>query len=399
MMSYYSFVFKKKNMKSKLNILKFFNYIFFVSTFMLLSYTDAMYVSRGIKGGVVVNLKYITLFLGLLVCMIQRMLESKSGKCNNKCRYYYKEFKNIFIVIYLMIFISLIYSLFSSNIPNVMFEEFFKLLLPIVYAYYVLNTLEFEKIYSAMVLILFLSIGGYILEIGIDTFTISNLRQISYANSYSPFESHYSAGISIVMCAFFMYYRNNWLYSILSFLFVLLTFKRLALIFAILLLILPKLINLNKIVSRKWSTLIKVIIIISTVIYYNLLSPRLGDVFQVIFKDNAELVTMGRSIYINKIINGGFISSGFGSTFMFIGKSIEMDLIKILLELSIIGLILFVWYFWDITRNHLYCIIYMSFVFINLLTSHSLTNVFSWILTYIIMGCISYKKEKIEVYS
>lgn len=49
----------------------------------------------------------------------------------------------------------------------------------------------------------------YILESGIDKFTISNFLLMSFLNSYLPFELASFAEIASGVSAFFIYYRKN----------------------------------------------------------------------------------------------------------------------------------------------------------------------------------------------
>lgn len=380
-------------MITKLNTIKILNYFFFLSTFALLFYTDAVYVSQEISSGLMINLKYVTLLLGIAFSILQIGYRERYKNSKTKNLIYVYEVKKISLVLVVFLFISLCFSLFSGKFNIITIGELIKLLLPIIYAFCVLNTFSFKDIYNCMVAVLFFSIGGYILEVGINTFTLENIKKISFSSSYSPFESHYAAGASIAMCTFFMYYREKPLYKYISLLFALLTFKRLSVLFAIFLLVMPWFVDVNKKISKRCNFSIKVFFLVATYLYYLILQPGLSEWFEKIFHSDANDFTMGRSLYIEKMINSGFSSYGFGSTTIFLGKNMEMDLIKISVELSIVGLCFFIYHYWDIARKHLYCIIYMFYLFTNLLTSHSLTNAFGWILTYVIIGCILYKQN------
>lgn len=380
-------------MRFQLNLIKLINSILFISTFTLLSYTDAVFVSQEIEEGFIINLKYATLFLGISFCLLQIFLKKKIFLKNNMSLEFSKELKNIFFVVTVFLFLSLCTSLFHGRFTTNTIEELIKIIIPAIYAFCVLNTFNFKDIYNCMVVVLFVSLWGYILEVGLETFTGDNIRSIKYSDSFSPFESHYFAGTSIALCAFFMYYRKNKIYSALSLIFALLTFKRVSVLFALIFFLLPLFFDVNKFINKRWINIIRVFFVCATIVYFFLLSPHFSDVFVSLFNSDVNDFTKGRSNYIEKIINGGFTSYGFGSSTEFIGKSIEMDLIKIYIELSIIGLIVFVFNFWNIAGNKLYTNIFMFYNFVNLLTSHSLRNVFSWILSYIIIGCILYKQN------
>lgn len=371
------------------------NVFLFVVTFALRSYTDAVYEANGLHGGLIENLKYMTAFAGIAFCIIQLCIRNKNMTSGDNTRFFIREVYVVIVAIWCMVVLSILETLihpmgvdaFSESI-----SEFFKLILPIVYAYLVLNTFDFTDIYNSMALILFFSMAGYVIEIGVDTFTIDNVMKMNFASSYSPFESHYAAGSAIAMCTFFMYYRKNKVLEIIGFIFAIATFKRAAVVFAIVCFFMPLIFDMRKPVKKRTINLIKVGFVAVTYIYYYLLQPENSETFRKVFNESQEFFTMGRSTYISRLIHGDFVSTGFGSTTVFIGKSIEMDLIKIMLELTIVGLIIFVWCYFDCAGKARYSVLYMCFVFINLLSSHSLTNAFSWILTFVIIGTMNYKE-------
>lgn len=377
----------------KIDMFKILNCFFFISSFALLSYTDSIYVANKIEHGLMINLKYVTLFMGMGICLLQILYSKKNNFINFNSLVFTKELNKILFVIVIFLFISLCISLVTGNFTYNTITELLKLAIPVIYAFLILNTLKFKDIYNCMVFVLIFALVGYILELGIQTFTISNIKLISYADSYSPFESHYSASISISLCAFFMYFREKPLFKYISLIFVLLTFKRLSVIFAILLFILPKFLNPDAKVGRKINFIFKLYFIFMIFSYYLILQPDFSILFEQFFNSNTDDFTMGRSAFLQTILDSGYSSYGFGSTTDFLGKSMEMDLIKIYIELSIIGLIFFVNNYWDISGRHLYCFVFLLYVLVNLLTSHSLTSSFSWILIYIIIGTILYKRE------
>ena len=375
------------NLKIQKNIVNFINISLFILMYAFRSFTDAIYVSKGIESNFLINVKYLILGVAILFGIFQ--LKYKKEKT-----IYNKELLNVFIVIMIIIFISLIMIIISGNFYFSFIEKIIKLILPITYVYLILNIMKFEDIYKCMCGALILSFLGYILEIGINNFTISNFLKIDFIHSYSPFESHYSAGTAIAMCTFFMYYRKNKIFKYLSLIFAILTFKRMAVIFAPLLLFLPKFIDVNKDLKIKYKNIIKIIFIVLTLVYLWLLTPQSSLIFEKIFGENQTSMTMGRSDFLQSLMNMNFVSSGYGSISNTLGRGLEMDLISIFLETTIIGLVVFVNGYWNCAGNKVYTYIYMMFQFLNLLTSHSLSNSFNWILAFLIIGCITYKKEE-----
>lgn len=369
---------KNKTLISKVNV------ILFILMYAFRSFTDAIFVARGIESNIWVNVKYIILVISCALCFIQLFKSEKE-------LIFKKEFNSLAIVIIFLSIISFIMVLISGKYYSSLLENIIKFTLPCIYVFLLLNTMEFKDIYICMSGALILSFVGYIIEIGPENFTLSNILSIDFNSSFSPFESNFAAGSAIAMCTFFMYFRKNRVLKYLSLFFALLTFKRLAVLFALLLFFLPRIIDINKQVSKKQRNFIKITFVILTFVYFWLLTPQSNELFKNIFGQTQREFTMGRSDFLRTIINSNYVSSGLGSTTDFLGRGLEMDLIRIYLETGIIGLIIFIIGYWNCAGNCVYTYIYMLFQFINLLTSHSLSNSFNWILAFIIIGTITYK--------
>ena len=363
--------------------ISFINILLLVLVYFFRSITDALYVSKNISN-ISVNFKYILMIISIIFCAIQLRKKEKTYIFN-------KELISIIIVVISFLFITLLYAINGGDFYTESIAELIKLIIPIVYTFFIINVFSFEDIYYSMIGILICSFCGYILEIGIDKFTINNIITMNFDSSYSPFESHYFSGASIALCTFFMYYRKNKLLKLLSLLFVICTFKRLSIVFALILLVLPYFIDISKKVGKKVRIFMRMLLILITLVYYYLMLPSSASIFYNIFGKTQAEFTMTRSNFLAQILYGDYSSSGIGSITHFFGKTIEMDLIQIYLEVSIIGLIIFVWNYWKCAGNKLYTYFYMTFQFFNMVTSHSLDNPFNWTLVFIIIGCISYK--------
>ena len=384
----------------KISITTIISVFLFILIFAIRSFTDAIYVSKGIDSNIWINSKYIVLIIAIIWGVF--LLKNKKDKY-----IFSKEFASVWIVITIFILIILILIIYSNNFYTGTIEEFIKLILPIIYVFIVLNTFNFKEIYVSMSVTLILSLIGYVIEIGTSNFSLANILTMNFFSSYSPFESSMSCGIAIALFVFFVYYDKNKIFKYLSFIFVIFTFKRLFIVFAIVLLILSKFVDINKVVRNKYITIAKVFFIVATILYYIFLLPSSSHFFEKVVGNSQDEFTMGRSSFLRTLENSDFISSGLGSTTQVIGRGLEMDLIKIYLELGIIGLITFVLGYWNCAGNKVYTFIYMTFQFFNMLTSHSLTSSFDWILAFLIIGCISYKtnnqefqknKERVKIY-
>lgn len=354
--------------------------------------TDAYMYNDGFNSSLL-NIKYYISLIFIAFSFVISLL-------HNKKIIFIEEFKSIFIICFCFVGISI----FKIIINNVLRFDFlisiFKIFLPIIITFFIVNTLNYKEIDFLFKSVLLISIIGYVIQIGIKTFTIENLFSISFSNSYSPFESNNFAGIACVSCFYFNYFRKNSFLSILATIFCLLTFKRLSILFAIITFILPIFVNPNKRIKSISKNIFPIIFFVSTIFYCYLLIPENQFYIESIFNVSLSKLTMGRSELLKTLMENTWINNGIGSIQFFLGRNLEMELIQFYLEVSFVGLFIFCWEMWKITSNKLYSIIVMLFVFINLLTSHSLQNSFNWIMYYLMFYCIKnfdFKKSKMKV--
>ena len=373
-------------MKSrKMDALTKVHVFLFILIFALRGFTDAIFVSKGVTSNFWINLKYYILLIAIVLLIIQVQ--------KNAAKVFLKELYIIIFVVTTLVIISLVECLGSGNMYSSLLDNAIKMLMPIVYVFLLLNILKFEDIYFCMAASLIVSLLAYIVEIGTNNFSIVNIMSMKFSDSYSPFESHYSAGISIALCSFFMYYRKNKVFQVLSFIYAIFTFKRLFVLFAIFLWTIPKIIDMNKKINKKSKYLWAIIFIGLTFLYCWLLLPQSSNLFYKLFGETQNKFTMGRYELLRRLESGDYRSAGLGSTTDFLGKGLEMDLIRILKETTCIGLITFCFGYFMCAGNRRYTLIFMIFQFFNLLTSHSIYGAINWILILLTIGCISYKEK------
>lgn len=369
-----------------INVKKSINIIIFVMIFAFRSFTDAIYISNGIENNFLINIKYILLLLGIIYDFLNLKANKKIMR---------KEFINICLCILFLFGISIFWSILNNRLYfSALIGSIFKMFIPICYVYLFINSVDDDDIYKAMSLSLIFSFIGYVMEIGFSNFNLANFKLLNFLNSYSPFESSFSAGASIAFCIYFFYYRENKFLTFIGFLFSILTFKRLSIVFSIFMFFLPHFINVNKKISNKVHMKLAVIFIFLTIGYYYIISPNFNSIFIKFFGVNQDTFTMGRSAFLNSLLLSNYKTSGLGSIVIFWGKDIEMDLIRIYLETSIFGLCVFCFGYWSACGTKRYTLYYMIFIFFNMLTSHSLGNPFNWIITYVTIGSISYVKQE-----
>lgn len=361
------------------------NKVLFCLTFILKTYTDVFYVAQN-KSGLIVSTKYLTLLMGIAVSILS--LKRRSVKKF----IFVRELKAILLVAVVFSVFSLGRSAITLTFSTDSAVGIMYIVLAIIYAFCILNTLHFDDIYSCMKIILISGIIGYVCEIGLDNFNINNILKSSIQDSYSPFESNYTSSLSIIMCSFFAYYRKEKKWLILSVAFALFTFKRSYMLFAIIFLVLPIIFNPNKKINKFVFYLTAIIFILATFGIIWLYMPNNEVTFIKYFGITPSRFSSGRSDLLRSLLSNGYVSTGYESSTAFLGRGLEMELVKIYLELGIIPLIVFVYNYFNISRGNWFCFLVMFQNMINFLTSHSLSSAFNWGLRFIIIGCILYKE-------
>lgn len=272
-------------------------------------------------------------------------------------------------------------------------------LIPMIISFLAFALMDKKQIYHMMTGILVISFIAYLLSLGgASSITLKALQTISFSSSYSPFESHVFAGLSAALSAYFIYYRENKVITIVSILFVILTFKRASVVFALGFIIVSLFCVWKDSKTNKRIVNISVIIFtVLTMVYAFFMNPehitKLNTFFVKYFNLNTFELTMGRNTLYSRLINSGFISAGIDSSWCY-SADIEMDLVKVYIEVGFFGLLIVVAYFWQFAKANWYAYIYVLSTFFNLLTSHSFHTTTGWIVRYILLlSLLSYSSE------
>ena len=167
-----------------------------------------------------------------------------------------------------------------------------------------------------------------------------------------------------------------------------LTFKRFMILFTCMVAIGSLFISLNRKIDLKWKTYFKIMMIILIFLYFIILTGR-SHIFSMDFVNN---LTMGRSEMFNALRYSDFKSYGLESSQIFLQRDIEMDLIKIYSELSILGVLLTINQLCNLCSKKLYSFLLVLLLFVEMLTSHFYDIVYFWIIFYITLGCVNYER-------
>lgn len=374
---------------------KALNYFMFIMVFVVKIIIDVLN-EKNFKFSINDNLKYFIFMIAIAFCLFQLFIYiNKGGKCIFK-----KEL--FFLLVICSVF--LFYSSYLAREVNMSistrtYVEIAYLIMPALYSFCIVNIYTFKELEKLMKILFWVYLILYMYSINIFSVSINDILNISFTKSNSYFESSIFAFPMLVLFFFFSYYRNsNKRYWIGSFIFTVLTFKRMIMVWAIILFVLDNSIEIRFNIKRKWKYIFVVIFICGTIIYYQALTDTgVGKEIVNLLAIDLENGTMGRKWFLNLLLNGSHPMFGYGSSSIILGeifnigdiKYLEMDLVKIYLELGIVCLSIFILYFWKLTKNNLFSIIMMISIFMNLLVSHSLTDPFEWTIIYLTLICIS----------
>lgn len=367
------------------SILPFLTAFFFVMTFAIKAFVDDAY-ARGDVSAVVAYMKYLT---AAFACMTGLIYAFKNGE-----KVFVGQFDRL-LIIFVIFFLGSVVCMFATGIvSSAVFEELLRLGMPILLAYALLNSLDADMTYKCMAIVLVVSFVAYLVNLGVEGVNISDFLNANFDESDSATESSSFSGISLVLTLYFAFFRKRKLWLVLATVFCILTFKRLALVVAIIAftvsLFFPKFMGIR--ISKRTLTILKVLTIVAVASWAWILLPEQENLATQLFGQDPSIFTMGRSVTYRYLLSTGFQSYGFGSanevvTNVF-GMPFEMDLIKIAFELTPFAMILFIWLFWDVAGSSLWGVVIIGFFMFNMITSDSLTSNFCLTLAYVTCGMV-----------
>lgn len=359
--------------------------IFFVITFAIKAFVDDRFMAGEVSAGVAYT-KYAT---AAIACVAGLAHAFKNGE-----KLFVKQFNALLVIFFVFSLGSFFCMLASGVISKTVMMELMKFVIPIVLAYAVLNAVEQDTMYKCMAAVLLVSLLGYLVELARSGVNISAIFSADFTDSESATESSSFSGISLVLTFYFAYFNRRKLWLFLSAAFCVCTFKRLAILFAVVALVtslfFPKAMSVR--LPKKAITALKVATLLAVVLWAWLLLPEQDSFAAQLFGKDPRLFTMGRSATFRYLLTSCFQSYGFGSANEVVkaafGFGFEMDLIKIAFELTPLAMILFVWLYWDVAGTTIWGVFIIGFFMLNMITSDSLTSNFVLTLAYMTCGLV-----------
>lgn len=345
-------------------------------------------------GNSIANLRYYFLFWAMIATLIALLRKKKVVSSDD---IYSKE---LLYTLPLSIFF-LLYSFYIAHHAggHIFFRTYVQvslIFMPALYAFGLINLFSVERIIQMMKATFVIAVIFYLseLEFGLAFFSPSNYYNLSFANSFT--ESSLCSGVFTQLFLFFNYFSNaynsnrvrlvkkSWVFY--SFIFAVLSFKRLSILFMIVIILMNSIIDIRGQLNKKIYIIMAIFFTISTFFYKQFIDGTF------ITSIDVYHFTSGRDYILSLWKQYNYISYGYGSSMILIGRYLEMDLVQIYLELSIFAVFIFSYVYFKIAKKNIYSIMIMVYQFLGLLTASSLPSSLEWIIMLITIGIISSSK-------
>ncbi len=324
------------------------------------------------------DFKYVFMFLVIVIGTIILIRDS------NKTIHNIDDFINIMSVPVILGVITLIYTMINGMKFLLMWDMFY-LIVPYLMVFIIVNVDEnknrefyFDTLLIGHVVLFFYKFAGIL--------NMEHIKRISFVNSFSPYES---VTAHIYTLLFYYYYvKNKKVRCLISLFFGILSYKRLHVVFAVLVLLLGWLIR-KKVVGFYMETIVKVIFISSPLFLYAILTDQFASWFLATFKVDFGQFTMGRFDQLREVITADITNYGLGSIKYYLDSKgayiniLHCDIIRILIETSFIGLIVLVNAYFNIAKKNIYSLVLMVFIFMIMFTSTVINGFLGWFVVFL----------------
>lgn len=310
--------------------------------------------------------------------------------------------KQILVVVAVFAIISICAMPFNG-FHLLMWKDLFYILMPAWYVFTIINLDESPNLDYYVNLAFFAYVAYFVLGFGVQSFTLANFTSISFADSYSPWESGMADVFGI--CFFYYYTRKQWGKCLVAGLLNFMSFKRMHLFFMVFYIFAEPFLK-NKPVPKVVVWIFKGVLILSPLFIYAAVSDSFANWFETTFDMSLNSFTTGRFNQINLIVDLGDNMTGLGMTHLmlvregFVVKRLHCDILRFLIETTIAGLVVFVNSYLNIAKRNQKSFALMVFFMIIMVTSTCIENTFYWLLTFLVMESLQRiggnKEEKIH---
>ena len=364
------------------------NYIMMFSLFVVQAFDNYCREMKIGLNGINTIKNGLLLFMTLIFLYEIFLLRRKNGEVFDRA--FFDETKSIISLAVVFGILSVYFMQKNHGFEMETITGLGRIVIPVIVAYALINVMNIKDIYNLMSILLIVMFVGYIYAIA-HRITLKNILAIDFMNSYSPFESSMFSPAAMGFCLFFCYFRKRRMLTVLSVFFTIMTFKRIMVLYALLLLAFG---GIAKKMGKMSTWITKVFVLSFIAISMAYIGLMDGTIQDFVFRYTGlgiNSFTMGRAFFMRTILRDfkslGFMTSTVGY------RSMEMDIPMVYVEMGILAVIALIYFMSKLIKNNWYNFLIVLFCLLELLTSHWLDIVYFWIVAYLTIGCVSYKSE------
>lgn len=342
------------------------------------------------------GLKHIFLILAIFLGFCY---DTGGGKIKIK-RFSY-ELERILFTVGMIIFITFIYMAINGFATYWVSQTYF-FVVPILFVYVLFkNDCTISRFFKILNLFTFVLTSLYLIFV-FQKITSGAAIYFSFVESESPFEMEI-AHMFLLLYMFYTYVGNK-PRRIITAICCILAWKRMCLIYLVIFTILSIKTPKTKYVSKKYYVITTLVFAAIPMLIQLVLTDEFSNWFYNTFKIDLIDFMQFRFQSITAAFQSNIPSQGLG-TYLYVdvpwyGSFVHMnmhnDIVRLYLEVSIIGLLVFLYGFSSIAST-VYSFYVMIFMFIELAVSHMLGNggIPFWVLAYILIFCFNHPDPKI----
>ncbi|MBR3150127.1 MAG: hypothetical protein IKF64_08150 [Eubacterium sp.] len=322
----------------------------------------------------------------------------------------YKEAKYVVIVCIVLYLISIIMQISHLSFKLYSVGEIYYLIIPLLYGVTVFNNINSDDVDTIMYLTLAVCLFSYFFwTMQMDTFTLSNMIKMFdlrnlFIKSISPVGESDLANYFMLLYLYFTY-RKKRVATVLSAVGVFFGYKRFAVLFLIIFIIVLRFVPRYKKVNKVFIyTAIAVFLVLPFVTYF-LCSDEFANWFYMKFKVDFNEFTMTRFYLINLLIDSHITNYGLGTTTAFLNRltgaaksagNLHNDIFRIYYETTIVGSLVFTYNYFKMSEKSWFTFMTMLYIFAELFGAHFIgpgTTSF-WMVAYLLIFTISIDVDK-----
>ena len=307
----------------------------------------------------------------------------------NRCLVY--EVKQILTCVGILYFITVIFQVKNMEFKSYSLGEVYYLIAPLLLVWIFFNYISLDRIANVIDVLFYASCIAFFVRFA-NTFSLAALKQISFIDSSSPFESD-MAQFFLLYCFYYFYTRQTWK-STISVILCFLCFKRFTLVMLIILLIINKFIPHHKKVPKIVLLITMGLFIAAPFLVYAMCTDSFARWFYLQFGIDFDYFTMTRFQIINTVIDANLTNYGLGTVTNYLEQrgaagqlNMHNDILRIYMECTIVGTITFTVQYFKIVKDNIFSFLVMLYAFMELFVAHYIgpgTTSF-WIIAYLLI--------------